>query len=412
MKKLDDSLADAQKALSEVAAEINDRLTERETKLSKKRKAQTTEPTSEDAENGANEGEQNLDELRDKVSRMTTRMDESMRKMIDGQHSVQDIKASIAATATDARLNASTQASTQAASTQRRRRRGREEGEDGEEGDEEEYQDFEPTDPRGGTQPQKSALETFRAKIDDSKTRYQAHSLTDRYADNNAYRDFKRVVHDARHPTGDVPMSHQNEWFDEGQAPAPGMTTRARNGDEEEDSDDDLAVSRTTISTKCPLTLTEFKKPLTSKKCPHSFEAEAILSLINGSTAHVGGGRSGEKTVQCPVSGCSQSLTKSDLHTDAVLVRQIKRLQRSRELDEEDADDREDGVDGPTLIGDDDTADVDDIVEGRTQIKGEPRSGRPKGRATPLTPMRNGGVVEVDSESEAEEVDEDATQDE
>ncbi|KAK5163972.1 uncharacterized protein LTR77_010368 [Saxophila tyrrhenica] len=410
LKKLDDSITDAQKALQDVAAGINDRLSEREKQVSKKRKAQAPDPTPDDAAEAGEEG-QNLDELRDKVQRMTTRMDESIRKLIDGQHSVQAIRESIAATATDARASASTQASTQAGPTQRRRRQDGEEG-DGEE--DEEYQDFTPTDPRGGTQAQKTAIETFRSKLEDSKTRYQSHSLAERYAENNTYRDFRRVVHDAQHHDGDVPLAHHSDWFDEGPAPAPGMTTRARaDADADDDSDDDLAVSRMTISTKCPLTLTEFKQPLTSRKCPHSFESAAILSLLSTSATRENG-RAGEKIVQCPVSGCSQTLTKNDLHTDAVLVRQIKRLQRSRELEEEDGDDDQDGANGATVVEDgDDAADVDDIVEGRTQVKGEPQSGR-----TPAGMRRSTEeeVVEVGSQEDEEagegEEDGDVTQDE
>ena len=183
-----------------------------------------------------------------------------------------------------------------------------------------------------------------------SKTRYQSHSLTDRYTSNQSYVAFRRVVHDARHPEGDVQLAHQSEWFNEGQAPAPGVTTRARN--EDEDSDDDIAVSKATISTRCPLTLAEFVKPLTSKKCPHSFEGEAIMSLLNGSRLREHGGV-GEKTVQCPVTGCSQILKKTDLHTDAVLIRQIKRIQRSKELENEAGSGDDEEMGETTLIDDD-----------------------------------------------------------
>ena len=54
--------------------------------------------------------------------------------------------------------------------------------------------------------------EAFKSKIEDAKTRYQSHSLTARYADNNDYRDFRRVVHDAKHPEGDVQLPHHGEW--------------------------------------------------------------------------------------------------------------------------------------------------------------------------------------------------------
>ena len=411
MRNLDTSLSEAQDYLSVAAAEINDRLLEKE-KATKKRKAQAEQLGSEDVGN-TEELEHSVNELRDKVERMTQRMDESMRKMIDGQHSMQSIKESVAATANDARANASTQASTQNVPTQRRRRRETEGGED--EDDDEEYQDFTPTDPRGGTQAQPTPFQAFQSKIEDAKTRYQSHSLTARYADNNHYRDFRRVVHDAKHPDGDVPLAHHTEWFEEAQAPAPGVTSRANAIGEDDDSEDDLEVSKAKISTKCPLTLTEFKKPLTSKKCPHSFEAEAIMGMIRAS-AH----RQGGQVVQCPVSGCSQMLTKNDLQTDAVLIRQIKRLQRSKQLDAEDADDDEEGGagggGGPTVIedGDDDAADVDDIVEGRaapaTQMKVEPKS-LANMRPPASTAPRSAQVVDL-GDSDSDEADEGDTMEE
>ncbi|KAK3691773.1 hypothetical protein LTR37_018431 [Vermiconidia calcicola] len=399
LRNLDSSLSEAQDYLSVAAAEINDRLLEKE-KATKKRKAQAEQLGSEDVGN-TGDLEQSVNELRDKVERMTQRMDESMRKMIDGQHSVQSIKESVAATANDARANASTQASTQNVPTQRRRRRETEGGEDDDDNDDDddEYQDFTPTDPRGGTQAQPTPIHTFQSKIEDAKTRYQSHSLTARYADNNHYRDFRRVVHDAKHPDGDVPLAHHTEWFEEAQAPANGVTTRANANGEDEDSDDDLEVSKAKISTKCPLTLTEFKEPLTSKKCPHSFEAEAIMSMIRGSAHREGGGgRHGEQVVQCPVSGCSQMLRKNDLQSDAVLIRQIKRLQRSKQLDAEDADEDEEGGagggDGPTVIedGDDDAADVDDIVEGRAVLATQMKSLHP---AAPIRVPRRGRRISI-----------------
>ena len=413
LKKLDEQLAEAQAALSNNAAEINERLAAKE-KATKKRKDDNGQRSSVDAENG-DEIEQSLNELRDKVDRMTQRMDESMRKTIDGQHSVQFIKESVAAIGNEVRANASTQASTQQVWSQRqiRRETGIEDDEE-DEGDES-YQDFMPTDPAAGTQGQPAPIEAFRSKMDDAKTRYQSHSLTARYAENNDYRDFRRLVHDAKHGEDEVPLAHHSEWFDEGEAPAPGVTTRAR-ANEDEDEDDDIAVARTTISTKCPLTLQEFKKPVCSRKCPHSFESEAILSMISTST-----GREGrEPAVQCPVSGCSQRLTSNDLHADAVLIRKIKRIQRAKELEEEEAEDGERNRStqhNATFIGDDEDGTlVDDIIEDRvipgTQMKAErmasalPQSTAPKSSAAVVT-LGSSSNDEEEEEEEEEDADED-----
>ena len=412
LKKLDDSLGEAHSALSVAAGEINDRLTSKGIATEKRRKQDEQQGTQQDAETEDNI-EQSLNELRDKVERMTQRMDESMRKIIDGQHSVQSIKDSIAHTATDTRANASTQASTQQAPTQRRRRPGVEVDDD----EDEEDEDFEPTNPAAATQAQPTPIETFRSKIEDAKPRYQSYSLATRYADNNDYRDFRRVVHDAKHPSGDVPLAHHSEWFEEGNAPAPGVTTRARSNPDEEDHDD-IAISRATISTKCPLTLQEFKNPLTSSKCPHSFEADAIRSLLQSSVNREGGRPTGQRIVQCPVPGCSQWLSPNDLNTDNVLIRQIKRIQRARELEQEEADEDEGRgggrgtQNGATVIedGDEDGADVDDIVKGRsTQMKAEPKSSV---HPASTVPRGTAAVVDLGTSDEDEDEDEEDEDDE
>jgi hypothetical protein len=384
LNKLDSDLLEAQAALSTTAGDINDRLYQKEL-AAKKRKTQNEQSSSADPE-AEDEIERNLEEFRSKVEKMTQRMDESMRKMIDAQHSVQAIKESIGATSTDA----ATQASTQQARTQQ-------------------YEDFQPTDPAAGTQDLPTPIEAFRSKTEDAKTRYQANSLTARYAENNNYRDFRRVVHDARHPEGDVQLPHHSEWFEEGRAPAPGMTGGARRNEDAEDSDDDIAVQRTVISTTCPLTLAEFKDPLTSKKCPHSFEAQAILSLIRRSGTREGG-RGSVQVHQCPVGGCSKMLSTEDLHKDAVLIRQIKRLQRARELEQEEEDDEDgrSGGDRPTVI-DDDAEDVDDIIEGRsTQVKRKPRTQR--GVSKPTSTVRGSRATPMNVESgDEDETDDDDT---
>lgn len=405
LKHLDEHILEAQAAVTVSAGEINDRLTTKE-KNPKKRKNKDDNDEMEEA--GGEDAERTLEELRDKVERMTQRMEESMRKLIDGQHSVQHIKESVGSTSTHARAHASTQASTQSR-TQRRRAAG-----DEEDGEDEDYQEFEPTDPAAGTQAVPSAIEKFRQDMDAAKTRYQSHSMTARYAENNAYVGFRRIVHDAQHHDDGVPLADHQDWFPEGERPAPGvMTRRARaNEDDGADSDDDIAVSKMTISTKCPLTLQEFKNPLTSTKCPHNFESDAIMQMIDQSRPQpVDGGRP-QKAVQCPVSGCSQLLTKNDLRVDNVLIRKIKRVQEAARLAEEESDEDDDGQlrtqrDATLIDDDEDGADVDDVVTGRvkrTQVKGEmPRSSRTAGR--PSQHGAGGGMVDLaaDSSDEAEE---------
>ncbi|KAI7534605.1 hypothetical protein KC319_g18558, partial [Hortaea werneckii] len=333
LKNLDGDLKAALGAVSGAALAINDRFHEKEGFAAEFRKRKR-----KDIEQGRQpeEGEEqidvdaNIEELRKKVDGMTQRMDEKMQKLIDAQHEVKGIKDSLVSTVEDAQRFASTQASTQNLRSQRRTRRTV--GSDGEEAEddvdeEDEYPEINPTDPTNATQGAKSMKDIFITRHDDAKTRYQSHTRAERYAENNDYISFRKLVHDARYPSGEVQLPHARTWFPAGDVPAPGITARPtstrRNGaanDEEdgneEDDDDDLAIAREQISTKCPLTLREFEDPITSKKCNHSFERTGILEFI-------GGNRNGQ--AQCPVSGCRETLRKSDLEVDRVIVRQIKR---------------------------------------------------------------------------------------
>lgn len=128
------------------------------------------------------------------------------------------------------------------------------------------------------------------------------------YASHNNYIGFKRTVHDALHPEDEAPpMPHASTWFPTSPTSAPNTATRtrvrakARRLTEEQE----LAIAREKISIRCPLTLLPFRDPVTSSKCPHSFEKEAILDMIEQSDARIGGtgrrGDKGVKAVQCPV---------------------------------------------------------------------------------------------------------------
>lgn len=393
IRKLSDHLEEAQRTLTEVVADVNDRLTS-----AKKRKRQPAD----DAHRGGDAASE-LAEIERNVTRMTKRMDEALRKMIDGQHEVEQLKASLTAASDNAREHASTQASTQGPglrSQRRRRRPGASGSRENTDDEDEEYPEFTPTDPAGGTQAVPAPLDVFRKALEDAKTRYQSMTLTARYAENNDFQNFKRVVHDALNPDGDVAAPDARTWFPDEAPPAPGVTTRA-GVSAEDDDDDDIAIARATISIKCPLTLQEFKDPLSSTKCNHSFEAQAIQQLIRQSANRVGN----EKAVQCPCGGCQQTLRRSDLQRDPVLKRKIERIKRARELEEEDAEadarrvevvvDDEDGEEGE---------DVDDLVERQTQtqrrVKDEPRPAAASSRPPPGTAPIGSGLSSDEEEGE------------
>ncbi|KAK5736643.1 hypothetical protein LTR17_007300 [Elasticomyces elasticus] len=412
LEKLNKHLEDAQLAIGHAAADINDRLTQGR-KTYAKRKRPNAEPSSQDDEaataNDDEEAARNLAELERKVMAMTSRMEESMRKMIDSKAGVEHITNSLAQTHDDARMNA-TQAATQQARPQRRTRRNSASGSEDE--DEDEVQPFTPTDPSGGTQPQTAPVEVFRKNLEDAKTRYQSTSLSARYARNEDYVQFKQMIHDAQNPGEELPPPDPRTFFpEEGEQPAPGVTSTRRGQDAEEDSDDDIAISRATISTKCPLTLRTFEDPLSSKLCSHTFEASAITELLRNSPTR--------GSVQCPCGGCRETLTAKDLHRDPVLIRKLKRIQRAKELEEEDAE-NEGGTDGRTqrnaTLIDDDGEEIDTVIERQTQkLKVEPK-GTSTARAAaaasnPNMPMPSTEVMELgeSSDEEAEEEEEEDT---
>ncbi|CZT15673.1 uncharacterized protein RCC_01507 [Ramularia collo-cygni] len=417
LTKLSKSLAEAQTQLTDTAVQMNDRVTNATASAKRSREKRQREHEGQDEEQTALE--RNLAQFQAKVDGMTQRMEESMRKLVDHQHGVEAIKQSLAKAEQHAHNTASTQASTQNARTQRRTRRtngedGEDDGEAEEEASagEEEYPDFTPTDPAGGTPGQRAPVEVFRTNLKDAKLRYEAMSQAERYSEVEAYYNFREVVHDAVHQDKeDVPPQDKSKWFSEGGVAAPGITNRnvdAENGEE----DDDLAISKATISTKCLLTLREFVYPYTSKKCPHSFEKDAILGMIDASarrTVPGPGQRHGEKCVICPVGGCQEQLTKNDLGVDKVIVRKIERLQRSRELQEQEEDDDSDTGHGATqnraLSIDDDAEDDDTKDAAAVRPKPEPHPTGASSRAPPSTAPRPTQVIDLSDEEDDEEGD-------
>ena len=115
-------------------------------------------------------------------------------------------------------------------------------------------------------------------------------------------------------------MPHASTWFSSDSPDGSDPNTRAAaTGDAIQDEDDELAVAAERVSINCPLTLRPMKTPVTSQRCPHSFEKEAILSLINLSDVMVGGtGRrgvhGGEKAMKCPVCEVVSSHIPTLLH--------------------------------------------------------------------------------------------------
>lgn len=410
---LDKNLVDMIDSLSENAGTINDAWKNRkdafrkETAKKRAREEAGEEDTAQDER--ANNMEQVLDEMTTRVEKTTQRIDENIRKMIDGQNTIANIRAALQEVIATAAAVANTQM-TQNTQARSQRRRDSPDAEDGEDDDDDEYQDFDPTDPTNAhaqaTQHAQAPTTIFKDRIAQKRDRYQAMTLSARYSSNNDYRQFKRVVHDAQRGEDEGPdLTHERNWFNDGAVPAPGVTTRS-NEAAAEDSDDDIQIAKEKISTKCPLTLQEFVDPVTSRKCPHSFEKQAIMGMIDSpqNMVRVGGSgsrgaRDGQRAVQCPVTGCQSMITATDLHADAVLKRKILRIQRANRAAEEDSDDEDERSKGKgkqraqTILSDDDDLDVD---AEQSHFKVEPRS---TARGTQGRPSVS-RVVEEDDDDE------------
>jgi E3 SUMO-protein ligase NSE2 len=145
-----------------------------------------------------------------------------------------------------------------------------------------------------------------------------------RYAENNDYIGFKRIIHDAQHPGDNAPpVPPASSWFpDEATSGNPSAARRRRlatqadnteNGDDDDD-DDDIQMTAVVSSLKCPLTLQTFKEPYSNRICKHTFEKSAILQFHreNGvafaDPSHGGrrgrGVPAGPKQLRCPERGC------------------------------------------------------------------------------------------------------------
>jgi hypothetical protein len=155
---------------------------------------------------------------------------------------------------------------------------------------------FEPTLP-GATEdedgdttmdsPVESTLEKFKTSKAQRVQQWTSKSLYNRYAEDRAYGEFKALQHEGYY--GDEEEAPAPERWFETEEPAPGTATQGA----ADESDDDIQVARSKISTKCPLTLVEFKHPVMSTVCKHSFEKSAIEEMIGN-----------KPRVQCPVGGC------------------------------------------------------------------------------------------------------------
>ncbi|MCJ1436000.1 hypothetical protein MMC27_005378 [Xylographa pallens] len=331
LQRLKSHLKAVNDTLSNAAADINDRSYQRQVRLQKakaKRQQHGLDDTEEDQQR-----EKAYEKMKAEVQDLTTKMEQKVRETIDAEAHVQAVEEVLGEVQGNVVAGGGIIAPTQStlgASQFRQRRRAV--------GSDSEEEDDATSD---GGQEHVGPTGLLKRKLEEHDTRYEGLTLRTRYAQHNSYVHFRRLVHDATHPGTDAPpLPNASTWFpsdprdshQSGQAP-----TERSISPQDEGSDIEIASERITV--KCPLTLLPMRDPLTSKKCPHSFEKVAILDMLSRSTNWVGGtGRRGggtqERAMKCPV--CEVMLTTSDLYTDSVLIRKIKRLQAAQAADGDD----------------------------------------------------------------------------
>lgn len=358
-KRVAASLNDAAKKLTEVAGQLNDRGTElrqRHARLQARLEA-----------NGEEMGEEErieYDTFQAKVKDLTQKMDHSIRGVIDGQTWLENVPDTLKVVAMrTGALAEATQQQTQGPTpivTQRNR------SEDDEDMDADEAENVDPPIAKP-PKPSDAPIALLRSAFADQSSSWQLKSLTERYANSNEYTGFYRTVYDAKNPGENAPpIPHASLWFAEEEDPDRLPPPRSQAGQVEDEEDSDVEIASERVSLKCPITLLPFKDPLTSTKCPHSFEKEAILDMLRLSSdylpftanqqlelSQVRDRRAldrkkkemGTPIVKCPV--CSCTLVAADLKPDLVLLRKVKRVEAATKRQQNPASDSEEEDEAP-----------------------------------------------------------------
>lgn len=359
LKTLQTHITHAVEKLGDSAAQVNERLTdarERYTRyMARKRSRSQYENENYGGGDGGEGGQDEEDEEVQRIKRteeqvhaITERLESEMRGIVDTEVKAGRLISILADLGKEAEVASTTTQRRQPRDTRRRRTPNPDSDEDEQD---EDYQDTQQSQPQF-QQAVEPPSRKLTHQLTTETTNWQSLSLTQRYSTNNTYIGFYRMVHDAKHPGDDIPpLPHASTWFrhleDPSTAAAPPPSQRPqtrRHQSTPAEDDEDIAIESERVSLKCPLTLLTFQEPLTSRKCPHSFEKQAIMDMIAHSPMMVPGGggdrRNRVRAVKCPV--CSVVLTQEDLKRDAVLERRVRRMQRQQEEEDEDEDEDED----------------------------------------------------------------------
>lgn len=365
---LQTTLKRAAELLNGVVNDVNERAFE-----DRQRRKNRLDKLQEKGEHETDAAKQEYEEFQQKATALTNQMDESIRKVVDDQMWCEEVGDSIKHIITKSKD----------LQTRARQRNCT---------DEEDDQEDEDQVPRIEVDPAESSTALLHAAQTTAETRWNAQTLTERYSQHPTYEEYYKMKHYAQHSSENPPpLPYPSMWF----AVQGGRNTQRtisgtqrgtqRSADDDEMQDDsdqqameddtEIQVSSENRSCKCPLTFVWFENPVTSTKCPHSFEKSAILEVIRASNEHIPlspeqledlnsrfprgakGRPAAEASMRmrqpkftgCPQQGCNMQLTERDLRDDAVLKKQTERAKerarREKEREEAEDDDEEDSDD-------------------------------------------------------------------
>ncbi|KAL2835245.1 mRNA capping enzyme-domain-containing protein [Aspergillus cavernicola] len=394
LRQLKTHIQHAEMKIQESAGEVNERATDARVRLQKERDRMGRSMTEgrEGGSNGDGEGgEGNREEAarlkgyEEAVREVTGKLDVSMRRAIDSEVRVDALGEVLGGL--QGEIDAGGNAGGQGQRQRRRRRTRHDDGDEEEEGEDDDAGLYEASPEVEGGGEEGSLIRKLDERMAEDSAKWEGLSLTERYSKNNSYIGFYRIIHEAKHPGDDIPpLPHASTWFSHLEDPNASSTrnnsstspnTHSRRASRQNNrprsasasDSDDVAIERERISLKCPLTLLPFADPVTSTKCPHSFEREAIAAMITQSTLTVptpsasgsGSGRGRRiRAIKCPV--CSEVLTANDLREDPVLLRRIRRAAAMLKRDREEEEEAELGLSGRRkrqsgiMLGSDDEA--------------------------------------------------------
>jgi len=312
--------------LCDLAGEINDRYQTRAANAAKRRERRAAQGLSDD-----DEAEEKITKMKDVTETMTTKMEAAVRRVVDERARVEAVETALQELDTNLRDGSGRLAPTQSTlgASQFRPRRGADPDSDADD---------------SATQ-QEGPTSFLKRKLETAETEHEGRPARAKYAADNDYVAFRRILHDATHPGDDAPpLPHASTWF-----PNANTTTGPASDDE------DIQIASEKRSIRCPLTLLPMRDPLSSTKCPHAFEKEAILEMLAASelrlhasgdltntTTAAGRRRGGENAMRCPE--CQVLLTAGHLLPDPALARKVKRvLARERARGEDEDEDEDEG---------------------------------------------------------------------